>query len=314
MSAESRRLVFGDDGSRGADVAWLWINNHAWPRWRISVFTGARPPYPPSSWGSTARAAPWTPPWGRKYRDPSSLTELTFVHAETDPRLLLDEQFDADLIVVGHADRSLLRSMWTGSTTEWLLHHPGAPLMIVRSASVVQHVVCCIDGSSSSFRALDVLLALPLAAEVDLTIVTVDDGRVDVGRASASARAILKKAGIVAKIERVGGDPSHAILEHLSVHQPQLVVLGTKGLTGWSRLRLGSTAATVVHHAACTSLVACAEPEHGPAAEFVHDAGQPESRSRSVRRLEREEWRLHHRGRAARGRHDADAGSADGAR
>ena len=30
-------LVFGDDGSSGADVAWLWVNEQVWPGWRIEV-------------------------------------------------------------------------------------------------------------------------------------------------------------------------------------------------------------------------------------------------------------------------------------
>ena len=32
-----KRMVFGDDGSPGADSAWLWINSHDWPGWTIEV-------------------------------------------------------------------------------------------------------------------------------------------------------------------------------------------------------------------------------------------------------------------------------------
>ena len=31
MASETPRLVFGDDGSPSADVAWLWVNDHPWP-------------------------------------------------------------------------------------------------------------------------------------------------------------------------------------------------------------------------------------------------------------------------------------------
>ncbi len=37
--AMTRRLVFGDDQSQAADVAWLWINSHAWPGWQIEALT-----------------------------------------------------------------------------------------------------------------------------------------------------------------------------------------------------------------------------------------------------------------------------------
>jgi nucleotide-binding universal stress UspA family protein len=256
---EDRRLVFGDDGSRGADVAWLWINNHPWAGWRIEVLTGAEPPYAPSTWGTTAALEPWNPPWGRKYLDGPAPLEVSHRHAETDPRILLGEQNDADLVVVGHPGVGHLRSLWMGSTTEWLLHHPAAPLAIVRSAATVRDVVCCVDGSAGANRALEAFLTLPLAASAHVTVLSVDDGRVDVDEAISGAVTALEITGNDTHVERMHGKPTDTILERLEVRQPQLVVLGTKGLTGWHRLRLGSTAGAVVHDAPCTSLVACAQ-------------------------------------------------------
>ncbi|MEX2100132.1 MAG: universal stress protein [Acidimicrobiia bacterium] len=260
-----RRLVFGDDGSRGADIAWLWINSHTWSGWSLDVLTGAEPPYPPSSWGVAAVLEPWESPWGRKYSDPSELDTLAYLHAATDPRLLLDAQSDADLVVVGHSGLGHLRSLWMGSTTEWLLHHPTAPLAIARSGAPVRKVLCCVDGSAHAARALDAFAALPLAADVaEVTVLAVDDDRIDGEVATSAALAALHAAGIDASTERGSGAPTRTILEHLDAQQPELVVLGRKGLTGWRRLRLGSTAAAVVHHATCTSLLACADETAAP--------------------------------------------------
>ena len=64
---QARRMVFGDDGSRGADVAWLWINNHPWPNWRIDVITGADPLARTQQWSVKPELLPWTPPWGRAF-------------------------------------------------------------------------------------------------------------------------------------------------------------------------------------------------------------------------------------------------------
>ena len=36
-------LVFGDDASDAADVAWLWINSHRWTGWDLDVLTARRP-------------------------------------------------------------------------------------------------------------------------------------------------------------------------------------------------------------------------------------------------------------------------------
>lgn len=259
MGDDARRLVFGDDGSRGADVAWLWVNNHPWPGWRIDVLTGADPPYGPSAWGVAPTLEEWASPWGRAYLNASAPAVVSHWRANSDPRLLLDEQSDADVVVVGDSERGHLRSLLMGSTAEWLLHHPSAPLAIVRTAVPVQRVVCCLDGSDSASRALDAFLALPLAVDAEVTLLSVDDGRVDVDRAIDTAVAALGTRGVDARIERLHGKPTAVIIDHLKTTQPQLVVLGTKGLTGWRRLRLGSTAAGVVHNASCTCLVACAE-------------------------------------------------------
>jgi nucleotide-binding universal stress UspA family protein len=175
--------------------------------------------------------------------------------------LLLNDQADADLVVVGHSGLGHLRSAWMGSTAEWLLHHPSAPLALVRSAATVHRVLCCLDGSAHARRALDAFLALPLSGETEVTVLGVDDGRADVDEAIAAALTALDAAGIGAKVERARGKPTGIILDRVDADQPQLVVLGTKGLTGWKRLRLGSTAAAVVHHASCNSLLACVDDE-----------------------------------------------------
>jgi nucleotide-binding universal stress UspA family protein len=87
----------------------------------------------------------------------------------------------------------------------------------------------------------------------------VNDGRTDVEAAAKSAVDALTVK--VAKIQTaiVAGSATDTILEYLATNGPQLVVLGTRGLTGWIRLRLGSTAAAVVRAAPCSSLVACVQ-------------------------------------------------------
>jgi nucleotide-binding universal stress UspA family protein len=66
--------------------------------------------------------------------------------------------------------------------------------------------------------------------------------------------------GISATIDAVEGSPTDMILHQIELREPQLVVLGTRGLTGWKRLRLGSTAGIVVRATRCSILVACSEP------------------------------------------------------
>ncbi len=246
-------LVFGDDGSEPSDLAWQFLLAHAWPGWAIDVMTADEADI---KWGEPSDPEAWTPEWDRT----QSLTgspKVRFLNVAADPRAMLAERGDADVLVVGIRSHSYLEAMVTGSTTEWLLHHPPAPLLVVGSGDTVNEVVVCADGSPHSAAAVHTFTSLPLAAATRVTVVSVNDGRTDAQTAAASAVQALE--GKVAALETVTthGPATAAILDHIDEAQPNLVVLGTSGLTGWKRLTLGSTAAAVVRAVPCSSLVAC---------------------------------------------------------
>lgn len=253
-SARSPLLVLADDGSEPSDIAWRWITRHRWPEWRVEVLTADETQV---VWGEPAELAEWEPSWDRS--ETIEAAELSFLTAGEDARALLAEKEDADLLVVGLRTHSYLAALVTGSTTEWLLHHPPAPLVVAATADQVESVVVCVDGSGHADTALETFASLPLAAATSVTVLAVDDGRSDPAAAVDTARESLsgRVKDVHTAVEK--GRPTHHILGHLEDHRPQLVVLGTRGLTGWQRLRLGSTATAVVRAAPCTSLVACDE-------------------------------------------------------
>jgi nucleotide-binding universal stress UspA family protein len=69
------------------------------------------------------------------------------------------------------------------------------------------------------------------------------------------ARAELAATGlsVTGKVER--GDPREAILRLAEVERPDLIVVGSHGRTGLTKLLLGSVAGHVVTHAPCTVVV-----------------------------------------------------------
>lgn len=254
-----RTMVFGDDGSPGADLAWRWIVGHAWPGWALTVLTGHKPPF--EDWSAPADAEPWTPTWARPVSEASDLASVEFLKADEDPRVLLDRR-DADLTVVGPASREPAMLGWLGSTSEWLLHHPSNPLAIVRTPSAAA-AVCCIDGSTHARRALDAFVSLPLARSATIELVAVDDGRADVDTAIREAAAVVDAAGLEASTRTLRGRPTGALLDHLGAARPDLVVLGTRGLTPWGRLTLGSTAGAITHRGGATVLLASTPSTEG---------------------------------------------------
>jgi nucleotide-binding universal stress UspA family protein len=255
----ARVMVFGDDGSPGADLAWRWIVDHAWPGWALTVLTGHKPPF--EDWAAPADAEPWTPSWPRPVSESSDFSSVEFLKADEDPRVLLDAR-DADLTVVGPPNREPAVLGWLGSTSEWLLHHPSNPLAIVRSVTA-SAAVCCVDGSAHARRALDTFVSLPLARSAAIELVAVDDGRTDIDTAIRDAAAVVEAAGIDASTRTLRGRPTSALLDHLDEVHPDLVVLGTRGLTPWGRLTLGSTAGAVTRHVGATVLLASTAPAKG---------------------------------------------------
>ena len=255
-------LAFGDDGSPAADVCWLWINSHAWPGWRLEVITAQEAPMGPPPTPEEATLHHWDPPAPRVPFTESAFGEVAHLAAQINPRLALGRP--ADLTVIGPRGPGLLKALHLGSTAEWLLQHPVAPLVIARSGHPVRTVVACHDGSPRAQRAVQCLANLPWIGGVEVTILVVDDGRVDVENASAAGRRELERIGMQPGILNLHGKPTAAIFEAIEQLTPDLVALGTSGLTGMARLHHGSTAGAVARAARCSVLLTGAEPPAPP--------------------------------------------------
>ena len=254
---DTRTLVFGDDSSPAADIAWLFINSHHWPGWRLEVIAAHMPETAAPLPGHVTSLHPWNPPKPRKVFAEAQFAQTAELTAEADPRLVLSRE--SDLLVIGPRGPGLLKALHLGSTADWLLLHPPAPLLIARHGHAVRSVVVCADGSPHADRVTRVLAELPWADQLAITILAVDDGRTDVDIATGNARQRLETAGATVNVQVENGKPTTIILRHLADAVPDLVALGTRGLTGLRHLRLGSTASAVARAATCSVLVACDE-------------------------------------------------------
>ena len=264
------RLVFGDDRSAAADVAWLWINSHSWPGWLVSVVEAHRSAeyavLPPERTELHA----WEPTHPRELIAGAPDTALEHLMAEADPRVVLDSCGEADLMVVGPRGSGALKQLHIGSTTEWLLARPDPPLVIVRNGRVTHRVLVCVDGSRHARRATEAVAALPWIAGCQVTVLAVAESDRDAQAAAAEAQELLRAAdvearSVVAEAPRGGLGAAHdvrgVILEEISELDVDLVALGTRGLGTLRRAIVGSTASAVALHAPCSVLVAYAEPE-----------------------------------------------------
>lgn len=272
MNLESPQLVFGDDGSPAADVVWLWINNHPWPGWRISVVTAQPPPLGPPVGAARSSLHQWDPPSPRRLFAADDVTQVEHLMAEADPRIVLDRCKEATLVAVGPRGKGLLKQLHIGSTTEWLVsaYRPLAPLVIIRSARRTRRVLLCVDGSVNAQQAARSLAGLPWIGECDITILGVRGGHAEADRGVDEAAALLHAGvGLVgrrlteAMTQTATFDVRSTILDTITDIEPDLVAMGTRGLGGLRRVILGSTASAVVHHAPCSVLVVRAHNHDG---------------------------------------------------
>lgn len=253
-----RTIIFGDDGSASADVSWLWINCHTWTDWRLEIVTAESSiDFRVDPEGNKLHE--WTPTNPRHVWAEADFDRVAHLRCGLDPRLALSRS--ADLVVIGQRGPGLAKTLHLGSTAEWLLAHPPAPLLIVRHGRRTLTAVVCSDGSAHAVAASRALATLPWIGDVAITVATVADGAVDVEAAFAAVAAPLTAAGAHVQHRLVHGEPTHELLAVLEELQPDLVVLGTRGLTGINRIRVGSTAAVVAHTVESSVLVACADAE-----------------------------------------------------
>jgi nucleotide-binding universal stress UspA family protein len=188
---------------------------------------------------------------------------------------LLDAAADADLVVVGARGLGGFKGMLLGSVSQHCVHHATRPTAIVHEATgaseppVAERIVVGIDGSETSRRALrwaveearlrqatvDVVHAwhLPYVGGYPYTAGSFDPAPFE-GAARQTLDGVVDGAdatGLPAPIERILhlGDPATGILD--TAKGADLVVLGSRGLGGFSGLLLGSVGHHVAQHGSC---------------------------------------------------------------
>ncbi|MDQ3991539.1 MAG: universal stress protein [Actinomycetota bacterium] len=252
-------VVFGDDGSSGADLAWGWIAAQRWPGWRVDVLRADPPPLgPPVDPLEAEPVADEEPTDPRTPSAGSRIEEVRHLRMRSDPRIALLRS-DAGLIVVGPRGRGLMKSLHLGSTAEYLLHHPPAPLLIARSERPVERVLVCVDGSPHADRALASLAGMPWAGSTRALILGVKGERPEIEEGIERAHVTLEGVMEEVSIRRTQGPVAQTILREATDLDADLIVMGTRGITGLRRIVVGSVASAVVRHAACSVLVAAAE-------------------------------------------------------
>jgi universal stress protein E len=184
---------------------------------------------------------------------------------------ILEEAVDhgADLICVGPDAGLLGGTVHVGRVAAQVLRHSSCSVMVGREASpsFPESVLCGVDGSDGSVDTAGLAARIAVAGGAELRLHhvtpifagderewTVDDDEPDPIEIESAAQA-ARTAGVRPIRERALGRPEYAILETAERERVDLVVVGSRGLSGLARVLLGSVSEYVASHAHCSVLV-----------------------------------------------------------
>lgn len=215
-------------------------------------------------------------------RTPSDLRPTSVLRRGRPAEEIVAEATDwsADLIVVGSRGHGPLSSILLGSVSEEVVDRSTIPVLIARRP-VIRRLVVAVDGSPAAdaavaflgrdraFVGLDaaVISVVPGAYPWWLGLATADSdslevvlrtnevARRDQQTAAELAIAVLSAAGVEATSRLRTGDPAEQIVQAAADIDADLIVIGSRGLAGFTRLVLGSVARQVVRHAGVSVLV-----------------------------------------------------------
>ncbi|MGH7233560.1 MAG: universal stress protein [Nitrospiraceae bacterium] len=204
-----------------------------------------------------------------------------------------------DLIIVGTQGRTGLEHVLLGSTAERVVKGAPCPVMTVRSSGpapshdtpiTIKRIVAPTDFSDCSLDALEYTIQMAKRFEASVTIVHVlewasvgldfsvaevaEGGKVrkETERRIAELADVIRTQGLTAEsVIRGGGAPADFVLELARERGADLIVMGTHGRRGLSRLLAGSVAEGVLRRSPCP-VITVKSPKFSPGHRRVLNA------------------------------------------
>jgi universal stress protein E len=186
---------------------------------------------------------------------------------------------DADLIAMGSHRRRILRDVFVGTTIERVMRTGHHPVLMVNTEpkGTYRRVVVATDMSEASANALSTARSLGLLDGAYVSLVhafeplakgmmiyaNVEREKIEEHVAHEASETRRKLADFVDKLQLgelrydlrlLEGPTFRTIKEFVDKEQPDLLVIGTRGLTGVKRILLGSVADAVLRGIECDIL------------------------------------------------------------
>jgi nucleotide-binding universal stress UspA family protein len=181
------------------------------------------------------------------------------------------ETWTADLLVIGSSGEGGLGSTVLGSVAERVVRHAHCPVLVYRQPRHGRHIVAGTDFSDPSLPALEVGAEEAHRSGARLVALHSLETRLGHHEPSETSRELFEAADrrlaaalascrISAERQIVFGPAATELVRLVDKLDADLVVVGTRGRTGLTRVLLGSVAESVVRLAPCSVLVVRLHP------------------------------------------------------
>jgi nucleotide-binding universal stress UspA family protein len=171
------------------------------------------------------------------------------------------EKIGPDLIILGRCGKTALARLLMGNVTARVIGlSPVNILVVPRGAALAFHrLLIASDGSAYSQTAWKLAMSMAKRAESELVAVSVAPEEGDIIQAKAIIHQMLTEANR-AKLPLKGVNPQGLAADEGIVHQAiknevDLIIMGSRGLTGLKKLVMGSVTERVIGQSPCPILV-----------------------------------------------------------
>jgi nucleotide-binding universal stress UspA family protein len=202
--------------------------------------------------------------------------------------VIVDEarRVSADVVVLGSHGHGAVASAFLGSVSAEVVDHAPCPVLVARKTTLTK-VVLATDGSDGARLAEDLIASWPFLAALPVRVVSVasivppfavldptgtgmvpaeayqqlvDDARVEHQRAAAeSVKRLVARRVAATAVLREGYAPTEIVRDAADTGA-DLIVIGSRGRAGLTRLLLGSVARSVLFQAPCSVLIVRQRP------------------------------------------------------
>ncbi|GIF01529.1 universal stress protein [Paractinoplanes rishiriensis] len=175
--------------------------------------------------------------------------------------VLIDASREAQLLVVGHRGTGGFAGLLAGSTATQLAGHAACPVTVARDANTADDaaIVLGMDGSPHALAAADVAFAEARRQDAELVIISHGQTLTEAEPDSVTARIeqLAQHYGDI-KYRREAADgatPAAALIDAANRLHAGMIVVGSRGHSGFRGLIMGSTSRALVDHASCSVTV-----------------------------------------------------------